>query len=100
MEILSTGTPIIVLPNQTSILQLTLGFYKVMQENDLDDEKLLTKYCIAETMDEYIDKAIHIASSTIQKREDIMKYIKTRIYKLYKSSNVILEWDKFFEYVM
>ena len=58
MEILSTGTPIIVLPNQTSILQLTLGFYKVMQENDLDDEKLLTKYCIAETMDEYIDKAI------------------------------------------
>ena len=71
-----------------------------MQENDLDDEKLLTKYCIAETIDEYIDKAIHIASSTIQKREDIMKYIKTRIYKLYKSSNVILEWDKFFEYVM
>eukprot|EP00943_MAST-04B_sp_MAST-4B-sp1_P005654 g5654.t1 len=97
LEILSTGTPIIVLPNQTSVLQLTLGFYTVMQKDD--HRKLLNECCVAETIDEYIDKAVHTASLSSYKR-NITAYINNQFNKLYANDNVIREWDIFFQFAI
>jgi protein O-GlcNAc transferase len=97
LEILSTGTPIIVLPTQTSVLQLTLGFYTVMQKDD--HRKLLNECCVAETIDEYIDKAVHTASISSHK-SDVTTYINNRINKLYANDDVIREWDNFFQFVI
>ena len=58
LEILSTGTPIITLPNATSVLQLTLGFYRAMQKDDTGAGRLLDKHCVAHTIPEYIKKAV------------------------------------------
>lgn len=52
-EIFSVDTPIVMLYNRTSILQLTYGMYKTMDIME----------CVAYSADEFVQTAIHIGSS-------------------------------------
>ena len=100
LEILSTGTPIITLPNATSVLQLTLGFYRAMQKGDTGASRLLDKHCLAQTIPEYIKKAVEVASLRDRPDTDLEKYINDRVQRLYRSENVVREWDIFFDTVI
>jgi hypothetical protein len=89
--IFSTGTPIVMLYSETSILQLTYGMYQAMG--------VACKLCIAYDDETYIAASIEIASNkTLQGmlRQDIMKYK----HRLYENKTVIEEWEHMLRYVL
>ena len=88
LEMLSVGAPIIALPNKTSVLQLTRGFYYEM------DRAFFQSCCLAETVDEYIEKAYRVASVKTYGTS-----VKARIHEkksvLFESKSTIAEWAFF-----
>jgi protein O-GlcNAc transferase len=93
LEILSTGTPVVALPNRTTVLQLTRGFYV-----EMDSTGFFEDCCLANTIDDYVKKAVHIATSQSY-RERVVRRIHDLVPSLYEQTRVIQEWVRFFDQV-
>lgn len=92
LEILSVGTPILVLYNRTSILQLTTAMYKVMGI-DFND-----KCCVSYNSTEYINMAVAIATNQ-SLLADVRAKILEHNSRLYENHTVIDEWQQMLKYV-
>jgi tetratricopeptide (TPR) repeat protein len=95
LEIFSTGTPIVLLQPNTTILQLTYGMYVTMGLGRT------RRCCVAYSVDEYVRMAIHVASNYSFNQELRANILSrgTGMSLLYDNKNVVREWEKALLYI-
>ena len=89
--IFSTGTPIVMLYPETSILQLTYGMYRTM---GID-----CAICITYNAHSYVASSVEIATNKSLHGILRGKILKNK-RKLFENRSVIHEWEKMLDYVM
>ena len=89
-EILSTGTPIVLLKPRTSILQLTFAMYRTMG---------IGEECVCNSLEEYVDAAVRLGGdvdgANTRLRDGILRYNS----RLYGNYSVIQEWQDMLLYI-
>ncbi|CAM9523822.1 unnamed protein product [Chrysoparadoxa australica] len=98
-EIFSTGTPVVMLYNRTSVLQLTYGMYNAMgldQSSATEGVDLIT-YRQGLTVNEaFVASAVRVATDKgLQSR--LRQLIRSRNSRLYDRKDVVHEWEDFLE---
>lgn len=83
LEIFSVGTPIVMLEERTSVLQLTRGMYTLMASPCPE--------CITHSLEEFARTAVDVAMNSIAIRNDIL----SRNSVLYENDAVVVEWEDF-----
>ncbi|KAH8073366.1 protein N-acetylglucosaminyltransferase [Aureococcus anophagefferens] len=84
LEILSTGTPIVLLEPRTSVLQLTRGMYELMGDP--------CPACVTQTPEAFVAAAVRVAKfDSAQIRARILE----RRGVLYENDGVTREWEAF-----
>ncbi|KAH8064347.1 protein N-acetylglucosaminyltransferase [Aureococcus anophagefferens] len=88
LEILSTGTPIVLLEPRTSVLQLTRGMYELMGDP--------CPACVTQTPEAFVAAAVRVAKfDSAQIRARILE----RRGVLYENDGVTREWEAFLAHV-
>ena len=90
LEIFSVGTPVVMLEDRTSILQLTRGMYELMGDPCPE--------CVTHSIDGLVDAAVALANDrdrNLRVRENILDNKNV----LYDNRAVVDEWDHFLTYV-
>lgn len=91
LEVFSVGTPIVMLEERTSVLQLTRGMYELMGWPCPE--------CVTHSMSEQIEAAVSIAQNSSR-----LAVLRGRILSsnaaLYDNDHVVREWEAFLEYTL
>jgi len=91
LEALSCDLPIVTSPSQTTVHQLGSGFVKAMRLDKTTQDHMIV---VGDSIEEYVKKAISIASSP-SLRDQLSLAISSNKHKLFEDSheNVIREWE-------
>ena len=90
LEIFSVGTPIVMLEERTTILQLTRGMYQRMGDPCPE--------CITHSISSFVSTAVHLAKDT-ERNDAVRRAILARNAILYENHDVVSEWQEFFIYI-
>ncbi|TMW63560.1 hypothetical protein Poli38472_002501 [Pythium oligandrum] len=89
-EIFSVGTPILGLRSRTTILQLTLGMYRVME---------MEGCCMFDDEDSLVDRGVGLLRNSTA-RQALRREIMAKSSRLYDNDAVVTEWGRFFAEIL
>ncbi|KAG6614554.1 O-linked N-acetylglucosamine transferase OGT [Phytophthora cinnamomi] len=81
LDALHLGIPVVTLPSAQSVVHLAAGFLRYMNAS----------YCIASSLDEYVDLAIQIATD----HDDIRQRLLAHRSDIYQDVSTVDDWNTF-----